>query len=78
MSRTALIIRKVAPNGRTREIRFNPFWAKLEVTDRGEDGVSAITVRAGSERVPVGAFLNPGDRESFARAFGAALAEARC
>jgi uncharacterized membrane protein len=34
-------------------------------------------VRARDRRVAVGAFLNPDDRTSFARAFGAALGEAR-
>jgi uncharacterized membrane protein len=77
VSPTALTIRKVTPGSRVREICFNPFWARLEVTDHGEDGVSAIIVRARGEAVRVGAFLNPGDRKSLARAFGAALAEAR-
>ena len=77
VSPTALIIRKIMPGGRVREISINPYWARLEVADRGEDGVSAITVRARGQAVPVGAFLNPDDRKSFARAFGAALAEAR-
>ena len=77
VSPAALTILKVAPGGRVREIRLNPCWTRLEVTDRGEDGVSAITVSARGEAVPVGAFLNPHDRKSFAHAFGAALAEAR-
>jgi len=77
VSRTALTIRKVTPGGRARVICFNPFWTKLEVADRGEDGVGAITVRSREVAVPVGAFLNPADRKSLARAFGAALAQAR-
>lgn len=77
VSRDLLIIRKVAPNGRAQETRFNPRWARLEVQKIRDEGVSTIAVRMQSERVPVGAFLNPQDRGSFARAFGAALAEAR-
>lgn len=77
VSRTALIIRKVSPGGRVQEIRFNPHWARLEVQTVEDEGVSRIIVRARADRVPVGAFLNPDDRQSFARAFGAALAEAR-
>ncbi len=59
------------------EIRFNPAWARLEVEKIEGEGVRRIVVRAREQRVAVGAFLNPDDRESFARAFGAALAEAR-
>ncbi len=77
VSRTALTIRKVAPGGRVREIRINPLWARLEVTDRGKDGVGAITVRAREKVVPVGVFLNRDERKSFARAFGAALYQAQ-
>jgi len=77
VSRTALVIRRVAANGRAQEIRFNPAWARLEVETYPDEGVRRIAIRARERRVPVGAFLNPEDRESFARAFGAALAEAR-
>jgi uncharacterized membrane protein len=77
VSRTALVIRKVTPGGRARELRFNPGWVRLEVDADDEEGVRRINVRMREERVPVGAFLNPEDRKSFALAFGAALAEAR-
>ena len=77
VSRAALIIRKAAASGRVQEFRFNPSWARLEVEDDGEDGVARILVRLRDGRVPVGAFLNPQDRKSFARAFGTALAQAR-
>ena len=77
VSRTALLIRKVNPRGRAQEIRFNPHWVKLEVEEIEDEGVARILVRMREQRVAVGAFLNPADRKSFARAFGAALAEAR-
>lgn len=77
VGRTALVIRKVTPSGRAQEIRFNPQWARLEVEQLEDEGVTRIAVRMRDTRVAVGAFLNPDDRESFARAFGAALAEAR-
>lgn len=77
VSRSALVIRKVAPNGRAQEIRFNPAWVRLEVETLKDEGVRRITVRARDRRVPIGAFLNPEDRGSFARAFGTALAAAR-
>ena len=77
VSRAALIIRKVSPGGQLQEIRFNPQWARLEVHTVEDEGVSRIFVRARAARVPVGVFLNPDDRRSFAHAFGAALAQAR-
>ncbi len=77
VSRTALVIRKVSPHGKAQELRFNPHWVRLEVQAIEDEGVARIVVRMRGQRVPVGALLNPQDRESFARAFGAALAEAR-
>ena len=77
VSRSELLIRKVSPRGRAREIRFNPSWVRLDVRRLEDEGVTRIDVLSRNERVPVAAFLNPDDRTSFATAFGAALAEAR-
>jgi uncharacterized membrane protein len=77
VSRAALVLRKVAPGGRMQEMRFNPHWVRLEVESDEARGVTRVALRARDRRVPVGAFLNPDDRRSFARAFGAALAAAR-
>ena len=77
LSRDALTIRKVQPNGRSSEIFFNPYWVRLEVTEVEDEGVTKIEVRSRDEAVCVGAFLNPVDRRSFAHAFRAALAEAK-
>ncbi len=77
VTRDALVIRKISAGGRIQEIRFNPRWARLELHREEEEGITRVTVRMRDERVVVGGFLNPDDRQSFARAFGAALAEAR-
>jgi uncharacterized membrane protein len=77
VSRTHLVIRKVAPSGRAVEHDFNPFWAKLNVARHPEIGVTAMQVAGEGRSVGVGAFLNPDDRESFATAFSGALAAAR-
>lgn len=77
VSREALTIRKVSAAGRAQEIRFNPAWVRLELTQAADEGIVALAIRSRGENVPVGAFLNPDDRQSFARAFGSALAEAR-
>ncbi len=77
VSRASLVVRKVTPNGRAQELHFNPCWARLEVEGSKDEGLTRVAIRAGDRRFPVGAFLNPEDRESFAGVFGAALAEAR-
>ncbi|MBP0437449.1 DUF2244 domain-containing protein [Tianweitania sediminis] len=77
VSRTALEIRQVAPSGRTREHRFNPFWARFAVSRHDEIGITRMAVEAQGQQVQIGSFLNPDDRESFAKAFGRALATAK-
>lgn len=77
VSRTQIVIRKVAANGRSHEFRFNPIWVKLEVEKDDDVGVVRIAFRARDRHLRIGAFLNPEDRTSFARALGAALATAR-
>ncbi|MVA96879.1 DUF2244 domain-containing protein [Nitratireductor sp. CAU 1489] len=77
VSRTRVAIRKTAPSGRTEEHRFNPFWARFSVARHDEIGITGMAVEAPGRRVPLGGFLNPGDRESFAAEFGRALASAK-
>jgi uncharacterized membrane protein len=77
VSRATLVLRRIAPGGRTIEMRFNPRWTSLDVEANEDEGVTRIAVASRESRVLVGAFLNPEDRTTFARAFGAALAEAR-
>ena len=77
LGRDLLVIRKVTPRGHAQEIRFNPYWVRLEIEREEEEGVKRVTVRTKDRAVPVGTFLNPDDRTSFAGAFSAALAETR-
>jgi uncharacterized membrane protein len=77
VSRTALVIRKIAANGRRQEFRFNPRWVKLDVKEAEDEGVVRIAVRLRDRGVAVGDFLNPADRTSLALALGTALATAR-
>ena len=69
-----MLIRKVAPSGRAEEQRFNPFWAKFLVSRHDEIGVTGMNVVGAGQIVSIGQFLNPVDRDSFAKAFSAALA----
>jgi uncharacterized membrane protein len=75
--RAAIIVRKFTASGRAQELRFNPQWVRLDVDALEDEGVVRIALRLRERRVPVGAFLNPRDRETFARALSAALAAAR-
>lgn len=77
VSRTELAIRKVAPSGRARVSRYNPFWAKFQVDRHQEFGITAMAVTGEGRRTVLGSFLNPDDRESFAKAFTAALASVK-
>jgi uncharacterized membrane protein len=77
VSRTRLDIRKTAPSGKVDAHRFNPFWARFNVSRHDEIGITRMEVEAQGETVPIGGFLNPADRDTFASAFGRALATAR-
>lgn len=72
-----LLIRRVSARGRATELRFNPYWVRLEVHREEDEGVTRVLVRSREQREPVGSFLDPESRGSFASALGAALAEAR-
>lgn len=77
VSRTALDIRKVAPSGKSQAHHFNPFWARFSVARHSEIGITKMAVEAQGESVAIGGFLNPDDRESFAKAFARALSTAK-
>ncbi|MCC0039545.1 MAG: DUF2244 domain-containing protein [Brucellaceae bacterium] len=77
VSRTRLDIRKVAPSGRAEEHRFNPFWTRFRIDRHDEIGITGMAVEGQGRLVAIGGFLNPDDRETFADAFGRALATAK-
>jgi uncharacterized membrane protein len=77
VSRTSLSIRKFSPTGRMVEHRFNPFWARFFVKRHDEIGILSMHVSGEGRMTDIGSFLNPDDRESFAKAFRAALATVR-
>ncbi|MCU0832797.1 MAG: DUF2244 domain-containing protein [Rhizobiaceae bacterium] len=78
VSRTALEIRRFAPNGFKREQhRFNPLGTRLHVERHEEFGVTKLTLHNRDRVISIGDFLDPDSKESFAKAFGAALARAK-
>lgn len=72
-----LTVRKVSASGQTREFGFNPYWARLEVERRPDRLISRLLIASHGQRLAIGSFLGPDERESFADAFSAALAKAR-
>lgn len=74
VSRSNLSIRKFSPAGRVVEHRFNPFWARFNVRRHDEFGITSMSVTGEGRGTDIGSFLNPDDRESFAKAFRGALA----
>lgn len=77
VSRTLVDIEKIAPSGKREKHRFNPFWARFNVARHSEIGITRMAVEGQGREVAIGSFLNPDDRESFADAFGQALATAK-
>lgn len=74
VSRTMLLVRKVDPAGRAREIDFNPFHARFDVQRHTDIGIVSMLLSGGGRRTDIGSFLNLDDRESFAKALTRALA----
>ncbi len=77
VSRAALELRKVAPSGKSALYHFNPFWTRFAVARHEEIGITGMALESRNKRVALGGFLNPDDRESFAKAFAGALAKAK-
>jgi uncharacterized membrane protein len=77
VSRAALHIRQYAPSGKMTAHQFNPFWTRFRVARKPDIGITNMSVESCDKHVAIGSFLNPDDRENFATAFRAALAEAR-
>lgn len=77
VTRLEVLILKVTHRGEAREWRFNPAWTRLIERRHAEFGLQEVAVVSRGLAVPVADALSPPERESFARAFGQALAEAR-
>lgn len=67
-----LHIRRILPNGRTREWSFEPYWVRVEMDDPPEHA-SQLTLRARGRGLTIGAFLTPEERLQLARALVEAL-----
>jgi len=72
-----LLLRQISHRGVRSERRFNPLWTKLDREVDDEFGLQTLTLVSRGERVVIARELSPGERESFAEAFGKALAQAK-
>jgi uncharacterized membrane protein len=78
VSRLALDVRRYSANGLRRERHsFNPLGTRLQIDRHAEFGVMKLTLANRERAITIGDFLNPDDKESFAKAFSVALAKAR-
>ncbi|MBB1248947.1 DUF2244 domain-containing protein [Rhizobium sp. G21] len=75
LSRNQLDIHKVTPAGFVRKSQYNPFWARFDVARHAEFGITDMAVVERARRTTLGKFLGPEERDSFAKAFTAALAD---
>lgn len=75
--RDRMWVKRTTARGDTSTADFNPYWARIEVERHPEAGVTRVTIASHGKRLDVAGFLGPWERESFASALMAALAEAR-
>lgn len=70
-------LRQLLPSGEQHSMRFNPFWTEFKVHRRGEFGIERMVLKDHRNSAELGAFLNPDDRESFAKAMSSAVIRAK-
>ncbi|HEX8165925.1 MAG TPA: DUF2244 domain-containing protein [Beijerinckiaceae bacterium] len=72
-----LLFRRVSHRGEPREWRFNPLWTKLAREADEEFGLLRLALVSRGQEVVIARELSPPERESFAEAFGLALARVK-
>ncbi|WP_332680875.1 DUF2244 domain-containing protein [Bosea sp. (in: a-proteobacteria)] len=72
-----VMLRQVSHRGKEAIWRSNPVWTKLEREHDEDYGLMRLDLVSRGSRVVVASALSPQEREGFAQALGAALAEAR-
>ncbi len=77
ISREEMRILKTSASGHCKTYTFNPVWTRLRIRRHDEIGITRMEILSRRIRLRIGDFLNPHDRESFAREFNAALATAK-
>jgi len=72
-----LLVRRVSHRGTESEWRFNPLWTRLEREEDEEFGLLRLSVTSRGETLVIARDLSPPERETFAEAFGRALAQVK-
>ncbi len=72
-----LEFRQISPSGKISIHHMNPFWTRFNVDRHEEIGITRMILSEKGREISIGSFLNPQDRESFAFAFGSALARVK-
>ena len=72
-----LTVRQVSHRGAVTEWTLNPLWVRLDRVVHAEFGIQRLFVVSRGRRLPIGAFLAPKEKETFAVALAAALGEAK-
>jgi uncharacterized membrane protein len=72
-----LELKRGTGRGREEELRFDPNAVKLVIDRDYNERTTALHLRTRDSDTEIGAFLNPDDKASFAKAFGTALRKAR-
>ena len=75
--RDELRIQKTHPSGKIKTHTFNPFWTRFCINRHEEYGIMRMFLISKKRELDIGSFLNPSDRDSFAKAFGSALSKAK-
>jgi len=76
LTQDALTVTRVAPSGRSRSWRFNPYWVRLSLDER-VGRTSELSLASHGQRLVLGSFLTDPEREDFAAALKNALQAAR-
>lgn len=72
----ALTVTRVQPSGKAQSWSFNPYWVRIRLEERiGRS--SELSLGSHGNRLVLASFLSDPEREDFARALGAALADAK-
>jgi uncharacterized membrane protein len=72
-----LRVRKVSHRGPVAEWSLNPLWVRLDRDTHEEFGIERLFLVSRGRKLPIGGFLSPGEKESFADALAAAIGEAK-
>jgi len=74
---STLTVRKVSHRGRVREWSLNPLWVRLERVAHAEFGIERLFLVSRGRQLTIASFLGPDEKADFAKAFTAALNEAK-